>query len=86
MRASRQHPYFDPRLRRGRIHIKFLNELFLRQIGFAEFLVDDTFEKMPFYAKLGVPELWIIDRDTKRVELHVLREARYQLQSPGEDG
>ena len=47
---------------------------------------DDTFEKMPFYAKLGVPELWIIDRDTKRVQLHVLRETQYQLQPPGEDG
>jgi Uma2 family endonuclease len=47
---------------------------------------DESFEKMSFYAKLGVPELWIIDRDTKRVQLHVLREAQYHLQPPGEDG
>ena len=47
---------------------------------------DETIEKMPFYAKLGVPELWIIDRDTRRAELHLLREGRYQQQPPGSDG
>lgn len=47
---------------------------------------DETVEKMPFYANLGCPELWIIDRDTKAPELHVLQEGRYQRQSPGTDG
>lgn len=47
---------------------------------------DETVEKMPFYAKLGVPELWIIDRDTKAPELHLLREGQYQQQLPGTDG
>ena len=27
---------------------------------------DETMEKMPFYARLGVPEVWIVDRDTER--------------------
>ncbi len=47
---------------------------------------DETVEKMPFYAKLGVPELCIIDGDTKAPELYVLHEGQYQQQSPGDDG
>jgi Uma2 family endonuclease len=47
---------------------------------------DETVEKMPFYAKLGTPELWIIDRDTKAPELYVLHEGQYQQQPPGTDG
>ena len=47
---------------------------------------DETIEKMPFYAKLGVPEMWIIDRHTKVPELYVLREAQYQRQPPDADG
>ena len=47
---------------------------------------DETVEKMPFYAKLGAPELWIIDRDTKAPELHLLREGRYEQQPPDSDG
>jgi Uma2 family endonuclease len=46
---------------------------------------DETLEKMPFYAQLGVPELWIIDRDTKAPELYVLREGQYQQQPRGAD-
>jgi len=47
---------------------------------------DETIEKMPFYARLGVPELWIVDRDTKAPELYVLEKGEYQEQSPGTDG
>ena len=47
---------------------------------------DETMEKMPFYANLGVPELCIIDRDTKAPELHVLREGRYRQLPPDQDG
>ena len=47
---------------------------------------DETMDKMPFYAKLGVPEMWIIDRDTRAPDLYVLREGQYQQQSPGADG
>ena len=47
---------------------------------------DETIEKMPFYAKLGVPETWIIDRDTRVPELYVLRESQYQRRPPGDGG
>ena len=47
---------------------------------------DETMDKIPFYARLGVPELWIIDRDTKAPELYVLQEGRYQQQPPNTDG
>jgi len=47
---------------------------------------DETTEKMPFYAELGVPELWIIDRDTKAPELHVLRAGEYQQLLPDQEG
>ena len=47
---------------------------------------DETEEKLPFYANLGVPELWIIDRDTKRLELLTLEGATYILQSSDADG
>lgn len=47
---------------------------------------DETLEKMAFYAQLGVPEVWIIDRDTKMPELHVLRQDEYRQQSPNAEG
>ncbi|MBL8897334.1 MAG: Uma2 family endonuclease [Planctomycetes bacterium] len=33
---------------------------------------DETYEKLPFYAEIGVRELWVVDRDSKAVEVHVL--------------
>ncbi len=33
---------------------------------------DETYEKFPFYAGLGVPEVWVFDRDTKVPEIHAL--------------
>ncbi len=47
---------------------------------------DDTMEKLPFYAQIGVPEVWLIDRDTRRPELLVLRDGQYQRQSPAAEG
>ncbi len=47
---------------------------------------DETFEKMSFYAKLAVPEVWIIERDTRTPELHVLTEGDYANQAPDADG
>jgi Uma2 family endonuclease len=53
---------------------------------------DETADKFGFYAGLGVPEVWVIDRDSKEPELHVLRRGRYAaleadaggwLRSPG---
>lgn len=39
---------------------------------------DESYEKLPFYAALGVPEVWVIDRHTKRPEVFVLRGDRYE--------
>lgn len=47
---------------------------------------DETVEKMPFYARLGVPELWIIGRDTRVPELYVLDPDDYRRQPPEADG
>ena len=40
---------------------------------------DETYEKLDFYAQLGVPEVWVIDRNTKAVELHALGGSSYNL-------
>lgn len=42
---------------------------------------DEAYEKLPFYAKLGVPEVWIIDRDTKEPEIYLLKRGRYKKQA-----
>jgi Uma2 family endonuclease len=47
---------------------------------------DETFEKLPFYAQLGVPEVWVIDRDTKELTLYRLQGGEYEEQSPAPDG
>jgi Uma2 family endonuclease len=47
---------------------------------------DETMDKLSFYAQLGVPEVWIIDRDTKRPELHVLGGQGYQPAAPDQAG
>jgi Uma2 family endonuclease len=47
---------------------------------------DETMEKLSFYAELGVPEVWVLDRDTKGPELYVLRSGRYERQSPTAEG
>ena len=47
---------------------------------------DEAYEKLPFYARLGVPEVWIIDRDSKTPELFVLHDSDYRKQLPAADG
>ncbi len=39
---------------------------------------DESLEKLPFYAAIGVPEVWIIDRDTREPRLHILTPSGYQ--------
>lgn len=39
---------------------------------------DETYEKFDFYAALGVPEIWVVHRDTKVPELHELAEGAYR--------
>ncbi|MBN9521724.1 Uma2 family endonuclease [bacterium] len=48
---------------------------------------DETYEKFPFYAKLGVPEVWVFDRDTRAPELYALAAGpAYQAVAAGADG
>jgi Uma2 family endonuclease len=47
---------------------------------------DETYEKFPFYAGLGVPEVWVFDRDSRRPELYSLDSCRsYELIPPKPD-
>ena len=47
---------------------------------------DEAYEKLPFYAKLGVPEVWIIHRDTKAPEVYLLKRGRSKKQSATSEG
>jgi Uma2 family endonuclease len=47
---------------------------------------DEAYEKLSFYAGLGVPEVWIIDRDTKAPELYALHGGDYEPQPADQDG
>src|SRR5204862_7507156 len=38
---------------------------------------DETYDKIPFFASLGIREVIVIDRDTKRPELYRLAGSRY---------
>jgi len=39
---------------------------------------DESYDKLPFYAKLGVREVWIIDPETRAVEIYALTQRAYQ--------
>ena len=47
---------------------------------------DEAYEKLAYYADLGVPEVWIIDRDTCEPELHVLKRNHYKKKSASTAG
>jgi len=47
---------------------------------------DESEEKLGFYARAGILEVWIIDRDTKAPELYVLDAGGYRIQSAEADG
>jgi Uma2 family endonuclease len=47
---------------------------------------DETYAKLGFYAELGVPEVWIIDRDSKEPEIHVLQAGRFTKTAADADG
>jgi hypothetical protein len=47
---------------------------------------DESEEKLPFYAQLGILEVWIIDRDTKEIGLQVLAGDAYVEQAASSDG
>jgi Uma2 family endonuclease len=39
---------------------------------------DESYDKLPFYAQLQIPEVWIIDRDTRQPEVYALVGGDYQ--------
>lgn len=47
---------------------------------------DETYAQIPFYAEIGVRELWVVDRDTQAIEVHVLEGAAPFLVPAGPDG
>jgi Uma2 family endonuclease len=47
---------------------------------------DESYEKLGFYAELGVLEVWIIERDSKQPELYVLRSGHYERRAADPDG
>jgi Uma2 family endonuclease len=47
---------------------------------------DESYEKLPWYAELGVPEVWIIHRDTKQPEVYIRHRAKYKTQPAAADG
>jgi hypothetical protein len=47
---------------------------------------DESEEKLPFYAQIGVLEVWIIDRDTKQIDLYVRSGDSYARQPAGDNG
>ena len=47
---------------------------------------DEAYEKLGFYALIGVREVLIIDRDTKEPEIYELVGSEYQLRTIGPEG
>jgi Uma2 family endonuclease len=48
---------------------------------------DESYEKLDFYADLGVPEVWIITRDSKETDLFLLQpDGTYREQSLDSEG
>lgn len=47
---------------------------------------DESREKFPFYAERGVREIWLIDPDTRAIELYVLRGTTYFAIVPDRQG
>lgn len=47
---------------------------------------DESYEKLPFYGTIGVHEVIVIDRDSKRVEIYRLTGSRHVLLQPDPDG
>jgi Uma2 family endonuclease len=47
---------------------------------------DESYEKLDFYGRVGVPEVWILDRDTKQPAMFVMRGGECEHQRPDADG
>lgn len=47
---------------------------------------DEAYAKLAFYRDLAVPEVWIIHRDSKQVEIYLLKDGEYERTEPDADG
>lgn len=47
---------------------------------------DETYEKFPFFARLGIRDVVVIDRDTKQPEVHRLAGGQYVAVAADHDG
>ena len=47
---------------------------------------DDSYDKLPFYLDFGIPEVWIIDRNSKSAEIFVESEVGYSPAEKDESG
>lgn len=47
---------------------------------------DETFDKLPFYAAVGVRAVVIVERDTKAVQVLTLVDESFVIEPPGPDG
>jgi len=47
---------------------------------------DESLEKLPFYARIGVPEVWMIDRDSRAPQVLALSAGTYEEEAPDADG
>ena len=47
---------------------------------------DETYEKFPFHAQLKTPEIWVVHRDTKEIEVYVLQDYGYEEVAPDQNG
>jgi Uma2 family endonuclease len=47
---------------------------------------DESYDKLPFFAKLGVTEVVIVDRDSKRIDVFHLPSGQYLQQEPDAEG
>jgi len=47
---------------------------------------DESYEKLRFYARLGIVEIWVIDCETKAPEIYLLRGGDYILRALDSEG
>jgi Uma2 family endonuclease len=47
---------------------------------------DEAFEKLEFYARVGVREVWIVNRDTREPRIHYLVNKEFELRKPDSAG
>jgi len=46
---------------------------------------DESLDELPFYARLGVPEVWIIDRDSKVPTIYSLSGGDYESRTADQE-